>query len=78
MGQPQTIGENAPLGRAGICEGPGFPGIALSASRNAETAGVILTDESPATVCVIRTGEDLMIARSVSGTLATGAVKGKD
>ncbi|MGA2119500.1 MAG: hypothetical protein ABSH56_32725, partial [Bryobacteraceae bacterium] len=39
-------------------------GIALSESRNAETAGVISTDASRVTVRVIRTDEDLMIARS--------------
>jgi acetate kinase len=72
------IGENAPLVRARICEGLGFLGIALSESRNAETAGVISTDASRATVRVIPTDEDLMIARSVSGILATGAAKGKN
>jgi acetate kinase len=72
------IGENAPLVRARICDGLGFLGIALGESRNAETAGVISTDASRATVRVIRTDEDLMIARSVSGILATDAAKGED
>jgi acetate kinase len=66
------IGENAPIIRARICEGLGFLGIALSASRNAETAGVISTDESRATVRVIPTDEDLMIARSVYEILGHG------
>jgi acetate kinase len=65
------IGENAPLVRARICEGLGFLGLELSESRNAETAGVISTDASRATVRVIRTDEELMIARSV---LRSGAV----
>jgi acetate kinase len=39
---------------------------------------VISTDASRATVRVIPTDEDLMIARSVSGILATGAAKGKN
>ena len=65
------IGENAPLVRARICEGLGFLGIELSESRNAEAAAVISTDASRATVRVIRTDEELMIARSV---LRSGAV----
>jgi acetate kinase len=59
------IGENAPLVRARICEDLSFLGIELNASRNAKTAGVISTDASRATVRVIRTDEELMIARSV-------------
>jgi acetate kinase len=58
------IGENAPPVRARICEGLGFLGIELSEARNAETAAVISTDASRATVRVIRTDEELMIARS--------------
>jgi acetate kinase len=37
----------------------------VNESRNAETAGVISPDASPVTVRVIRTDEELMIARSV-------------
>jgi acetate kinase len=59
------IGENAPVVRARICEGLSLLGIELNESRNAETAGVISTDSSRATVRVIRTDEELMIARSV-------------
>jgi len=66
------IGENAPLVRARICEGLGFLGIELCESRNAETAGVISTGASPITVRVIRTDEDLMIARLVYRALALG------
>jgi acetate kinase len=72
------IGENAPLVRARICDGLAFLGIELSESRNAETAGVISTDASRATVRVIRTDEDLMIARSVRRILETDAGNGKD
>jgi acetate kinase len=59
------IGENAPSVRARICEGLGFLGIELDDQRNTETAGVISTDASRAAVRVIRTDEELMIARSV-------------
>ena len=72
------IGENAPLVRARICDGLGFLGIALSESRNSETAEVISTDASRATVRVIRTDEDLMIARSVYRILETDAGNAKE
>ena len=58
------IGENAPLVRARICEGLGFLGIELDESRNAQGAEVI-SAAGRATVRVIRTDEELMIARSV-------------
>ena len=60
------IGENAPLVRARICEGLGFLGIELNETRNKNTAGIISTDASRIQVRVIRTDEELMIARSVS------------
>ncbi len=59
------IGENAPLVRARICEGLGFLGIQLHETRNAESEQVISTDASRVAVRVIRTDEELMIARSV-------------
>jgi acetate kinase len=59
------IGEHAPLIRERICNGLGFLGIELNQKRNAETAGVISTDASRATVRIMRTDEELMIARSV-------------
>ena len=63
------IGENAPPVRASICDGLGFLGIELSAARNSKAAAVISTNSSRATVRVIRTDEELMIARSVCRTL---------
>ena len=59
------IGEHAPTVRARICEGLGFLGVELCSSRNARDEGVISSDSSRATVRVIGTDEDLMIARSV-------------
>jgi len=59
------IGENAPLVRARICEGLGFLGVELNETRNKNTAGIISTDASRVPVRVIRTDEELMIARSV-------------
>jgi acetate kinase len=66
------IGENAPIVRARICEGLGFLGIELNETRNAETAGVISTDASRATVRVIRTDEEWMIAITVCRILGLG------
>ncbi|MEO6865308.1 MAG: acetate/propionate family kinase [Gemmatimonadaceae bacterium] len=63
------IGENAPGVRARICDGLGFLGVELHAARNAESAAVISTDASRVTVRVIRTDEELVIARSVCSVL---------
>ncbi|MCE0498183.1 MAG: acetate/propionate family kinase [Methylacidiphilales bacterium] len=60
------IGESAPLIRERICDGLGFLGIKLSRRRNAKNAAVISTSASRTTVRVMRTDEELMIARSVS------------
>ena len=68
------IGENAFPVRARICEGLGFLGIELNQSRNAENAPVISAGTSRVAVRVIRTDEELMIARSVHRLLAPGAV----
>ncbi|MEO8218954.1 MAG: acetate/propionate family kinase [Acidobacteriota bacterium] len=69
------IGENAPAVRARICEGLGFLGIELDPSRNAASANVISTEGGPTTVRVIRTDEELMIARSVCRVLDLPAKK---
>ena len=58
------IGENAPLVRARVCEGLGFLGIELDKSRNVETAAVISKKSTGVSIRVIRTDEELMIARS--------------
>jgi acetate kinase len=63
------IGENAPVVRARICEGLGFFGVKVSEARNSKNAAVISTDASRVKVRVIRTDEELMIARSVSRLL---------
>jgi acetate kinase len=59
------IGENAPSIRTRICQGLDFLGIKLDEKRNASSSAVISTADSPATVRVIATDEELMIARSV-------------
>jgi acetate kinase len=59
------IGENASTIRARICEGLAFLGIELEEKRNMANAGVISAAASRVTVRVMRTDEELMIARSV-------------
>jgi len=66
------IGEHAPLIRERICEGLGFLGIELHPNRNAANAPLISTDAGRVTVRVIRTDEELMIARSVTRLLNLG------
>ena len=69
------IGENAPRIRKRICDGLGFLGIELDAKRNAKDASLISTDAGRAKVRVIRTDEQLMIARSVTRVLTAGAIR---
>jgi len=63
------IGENAPPVRARICAGLEFLGLELDPSKNAGGAPVIASDSSRVCVRVIRTDEELMIARSVQRVL---------
>jgi acetate kinase len=67
------IGENVPLVRARICDGLGFLGLELDEARNANNAPVISAGHSRVTVRVIRTDEELMIARSTYRLLEPGA-----
>jgi acetate kinase len=66
------IGENAPLIRERICEGLGFLGIELNRRRNATNAMLISPDDGRVKVRVIRTDEELMIARNVARVLNLG------
>jgi acetate kinase len=65
------IGENAPTVRARICDGLGFLGIELEDTRNAANEGLISAAASRA-VRVIRTDEELVIARAVCRVLDLG------
>jgi acetate kinase len=69
------IGENAPLIRERICDGLGFLGIELSQKRNAKNASLISPDAGRVKVRVIRTDEELMIARSVTRVLNLGSIR---
>jgi acetate kinase len=63
------IGEHCPSVRARICEGLGFLGIQINKPRNARNAAVISDRRGRVAVRVIRTDEELMIARSVARIL---------
>ena len=57
------VGTNAPEIRQRICTGLEFMGIHIDAARNEANAAIISTDESPVTVRVMKTDEELTIAR---------------
>jgi acetate kinase len=69
------IGENAPTIRARICDELGFLGIELDQKRNAEHAPWISTGTGRVKVRVIRTDEELMIAKSVIRVLGLSGQK---
>ena len=57
------IGENSPPVRERICRELGFLGIRLDAGRNSANQPVISTDNGAVVVRVMKTNEELMIAR---------------
>jgi acetate kinase len=59
------IGENTSEVRARVCDGLCFLGIELEQARNAANQPLISSDASRVSVRVIRTDEELMIAREV-------------
>lgn len=63
------IGENAPPLRQRICQGLGFLGIELDSKRNRAGGPLISSRKSSVRVRVIRTDEELMIARSTAQLL---------
>jgi acetate kinase len=69
------IGENAPEVRARICAGLEFIGIKLDGTRNGAAAPVISAAGSPASVRVIRTDEEWIIAKTVCRLLAARLTK---
>jgi acetate kinase len=71
------IGENAPTVRARICDGLGFLGIELEEERNVANESVISAAANRVSVRVIRTDEELVIARSVCCVLGLGIASEK-
>lgn len=66
------MGENSPVVRKRICERLDFLGVEINEARNGENAAVISADNARVTVRVIRTDEELVIARSVCRALKLG------
>jgi acetate kinase len=64
------IGENAPLIRERICASLGFLGIFIDPERNGASAATISRDDAPVRLRVIRTDEELIIARACAAQLA--------
>jgi acetate kinase len=60
------IGENSPEIRRSICQGLQFLGIEMDEPRNLKNEPVISADYSKVCVRVIKTNEELMIAKSIS------------
>ncbi|MGA3065361.1 MAG: acetate/propionate family kinase [Tepidisphaeraceae bacterium] len=59
------IGEHSPDARAAICRGLEFIGVKLDAGRNSRAQDVISASDSPVTVRIIATDEEIVIARVV-------------
>jgi acetate kinase len=66
------IGEHAASIRERVCSGLELLGIKIDAGRNRANAPVISSDESRVAVRVIRTDEDLMIARHTKKLIGRG------
>lgn len=64
------IGENAAVVRSRICDGLEFLGIEIDEKRNTANEGIISTADSRASVRVIPTDEEFMIAKTVWQLLA--------
>jgi acetate kinase len=72
------IGENAAAVRTRICDGLKFLGIELEEKRNAANEGVISPERSRTAVRVMRTDEELMIAKTVCQVLGLGCKNKKE
>jgi acetate kinase len=71
------IGENSPEVRARICAGLEFLGIELDRERDAAGAPVISKEGCKVVVRVIRTDEEIQIAKSVCKVMAADAMVAK-
>ena len=67
------IGENAAAVRARICAGLEFLGIRIEMGRNERHEAVISDGSGPVTVRVMKTDEEVMIARHTAGVIGPAA-----
>ena len=63
------IGEHSPEVRSKICDGLEFLGIELDEIKNMNNEAIISTEKSKVIVRVIKTNEEVMIARLVNDIL---------
>ncbi len=63
------IGEHSPEVRSKICDNLEFLGIELDKIKNRNNENIISTEKSRVSVCVIKTNEELMIAKLVCDVL---------
>ena len=69
------IGEHSAVVRQRICSGLGFLGIELCDERNSRHGSLISSDAGRVRIRVIRTDEELMIARTTARVLGFGTKK---
>jgi acetate kinase len=72
------IGENAPSVRWRICQDLAFLGVHIDAGRNDASDPIISADDSPVTVRVMKTNEELMIARHTRSVIQRTIAGGTD
>jgi acetate kinase len=70
------IGENAPSIRERICKDLEFLGIDLDRDRNLKNSSIISRDRSPVAIRVMKTNEELMIARHTYALIMRGGSHG--
>ena len=70
------IGENSRVIRRRVCERLGWMGIEIDHGKNAESATILSSEFSRTTVMIVRTREDLVIARAARA--AAGLTQGAD
>ena len=67
------IGERSAPIRARICAGLAFLGVRIDPGRNASHGPVVSPEDSPVTVRVIPTDEEISIARETLATVVAAA-----
>lgn len=70
------IGENSRAIRRRVCERLGWMGIEIDHGKNAESATILSSEFSRTTVIIVRTREDLVIARAARA--AVGIIEGAE
>src|ERR1041384_3242108 len=69
------IEQHAPSVRRRICEGLEFLGIRLDSKLNNSNASVISAEDSPVQVRVMKTNEEIMIARYTNAVMSKAGTR---